>query len=82
MKKMEEISSKAWDYILYKKEDFILTVIFFGGIDYPRSFRISKEESEQNLEELSKKIRNNYDDFKDREIQPPITEVSTDSEEE
>jgi len=72
MKPIEEISSKAWDYVLYREEHFILTVMFHAKIDYPRSFRITKEESKLNLEELSEKIRNNYSDFEDKEIKPPI----------
>lgn len=73
-KQLTEIANRNWDYTLYKAESFIFTVIFFGKIDFPRSFTISEEESKGNLEELSKKIRENYEDFKEREIKPAILE--------
>jgi|JRYD01.1.fsa_nt_gb hypothetical protein len=78
MKNMKEILSHAWDFSLYEVDGKkILTVIFMDRIDYPRSFYILKEEEGLSLDgfiQLSRKIRNNYEDYKYREIVPPVFE--------
>ncbi|EFS98348.1 hypothetical protein HMPREF1977_0344 [Capnocytophaga ochracea F0287] len=77
MGEIKEIYIKRWDYILYEIDDKkILTVMFFASyIDYPRSFYLEGSELNLNYDELSvlaERIRFNYDDFKNREIIPPI----------
>jgi hypothetical protein len=77
MKSIKKIDRRDWDYILYKVDGkMVITVIFFGQIDYPRSFYLTDNELSQGISQmpyLSEKIRNNYDTYKDREIFPPIT---------
>ena len=77
MGEIKEIYIKRWDYILYEIDDKkILTVMFFASyVDYLRSFYLEGSELNLNYEELSvlaERIRFNYDDFKNREIIPPI----------
>jgi hypothetical protein len=71
---MKEITKRHWDYTLYEIDNqYILTVVFFAQIDYPRSFNLTREEANQNLAELSERIRNNYEEYQDREVKPPVT---------
>ena len=77
MGEIKEIYIKRWDYILYEIDDKkVLTVMFFASyIDYTRSFYLEGSELTLNYDELSvlaERIRFNYDDFKNREIIPPI----------
>lgn len=76
MNNIEKIYSKAWDYVLYHvKNEKIITVIFFDQIDYPRSFYLTDTErniDNDHLSFLANDIRNNYLNYKDREIIPPI----------
>lgn len=78
---MKKILSKNWDFTIYQQEeeDKIISVIFFGPVDFYRSFTLLPNEQDKNLEYLailSDKIRNNYSDFKTREITPAITRES------
>jgi len=70
--KKKELSKRNWDYVLYEIDDnMVLTVVFFDQIDYPRSFEFKKNEidiSSDNLVKLSEEIRENYENFKKREI--------------
>ena len=77
MGEIKEIYIKRWDYIFYEIDDKkILTVMFFASyVDYLRSFYLEGSELNLNYDELSvlaERIRFNYDDFKNREIIPPI----------
>ncbi|MDO5105962.1 MAG: hypothetical protein Q4D72_08735 [Capnocytophaga sp.] len=77
MGEIRELYVKRWDYILYEiNEKKILTVMFFSSyIDYARSFYLKEEELKLNYDELSilaEKIRFHYDNYRDREIIPPI----------
>ena len=77
MDKIQEVAQRAWDYTLYRDETgYIMTVVFFALIDYPRSFRITALEAVQDLTKLSEDIRNNYSNYMDREVKPPITRPS------
>ena len=73
-----ELYSRSWDFVLYKKDDqFIFTVVFFGLVDYHRSFHLLPEElpdkeAYESLQYLSEKIRNHYEQYKQREIVPAI----------
>jgi hypothetical protein len=69
-----EIIKKKWNYILFKvDEELVLTVMFFDQIDYPRSFKIEQNDyDDESLKKLSEEIRNNYSQFQENEIQPPI----------
>ncbi len=50
MKTIKKISSHRWDHTLYEVEgSYVLTVVFFGGIDYPRSFTLSEKEINSDL---------------------------------
>jgi len=74
----KELYSRNWDFTLYEVENKkIITVTFFGRVDYQRSFYLQKEVKEgeyESLKELSENIRNNYEKYKDLEITPPIFE--------
>ena len=67
MKSIEEIYKSAWDYALYKADGkIVITVMFYGQIDYPRSFFVRNDELNHDLstlKHLSDKIRNNYDAY-------------------
>lgn len=77
MCKVQEVAQRTWDYTLYRDETgYIMTVVFFALIDYPRSFRITALEAVQDLTKLSEDIRNNYRNYMDREVKPPITRPS------
>nr|WP_315146175.1 hypothetical protein [uncultured Flavobacterium sp.] len=52
-------------------------MFFASFIDYPRSFYLTKEELNLDYDELSilaEKIRFHYEDYKEREIVPPIVD--------
>lgn len=72
------ITKNNWDFTLYEVgEDYIITVVFFNSIvDFSRSFKLTKNEKLYNLDklkELSQLIRNNYENYKEREIIPVIS---------
>lgn len=66
-----------WNFTLYQVDDkLVLSVVFFGMVDYHRSFYINQDQYEgayENLKNISENIRNNYENFKDMEIVPAIT---------
>lgn len=74
----KELYSRNWDFTLYEVENKkIITVTFFGRVDYQRSFHLQKEVNEgeyESLKDLSENIRNNYEKYKEFEITPPIFE--------
>ena len=74
------IEKNNWDFTLYEvDEDYIISVVFFNSmVDFSRSFKLTKSEKSFNLDQLKKLselIRNNYDNYKDREISPSITKL-------
>ncbi len=76
---MKKTHKKNWDYSLYESDgEKIITIMFFASfIDYPRSFYLNKEELNLDYDELSilaEKIRFHYEDYKEREIVPPIVD--------
>jgi len=69
----KEIAKNNWDFILYELDgEYILKVVFYSSyVDTSRKFKLSKEEASLDFEELKKlseRIRNNYEEYKDREI--------------
>lgn len=77
MKVLNELARNNWDFILYETDEgFIMNVVFHASaVDFSRSFRISEKEAKQDIEQLkqlSERIRNNYESFKDREITPVV----------
>lgn len=77
MKVLNELAKNNWDFILYKTDEgFIMNVVFYSSaVDFSRSFRVSGKEANQDIEglkQLSERIRNNYELFKEREIVPAI----------
>ena len=76
----KEIYTRIWDYTVYQiNEKKVISVVFFGMVDYHRSFYLLPDEVPQDLEllkHLSERIRNNYELFKEREIVPAITAES------
>ena len=75
---LKKLFVQRWDFNLYEVDNKkIITVIFFGQIDYPRSFYLTKEVKEEEyeqLQQLSEDIRNNYEKYEHLEITPPIFE--------
>lgn len=67
-----------WDFILYKKDNYyVLKVVFSSSMaDFTRSFKFELNEIDteiEDLKELSKNIRNNYELYKNIEILlPPL----------
>lgn len=76
MSTIELLHKKNWDFNLYLLDGRkVITVIFFGQIDYPRSFLLDDDECNLSIEqmaELSERIRSNYSLYVQREITPPI----------
>lgn len=77
--KVKEICRNDWDFVLYEVDDkMIIEVVFFGFVDYSKKFLLLDEEYTVGLEYLkvlSEKIRNNYELYKDREVEswiPPV----------
>lgn len=67
---------RNWDYELYQVNDnLVITVVFFGQIDYSRSFYLPNDTDiqESSLIEIAEHIRNNYEMYKAVEISPPIS---------
>jgi|GEM_PF-714948 len=77
---IKELHKENWDYSVYRLEGkLIVTIVFFAQIDYFRSFYLNPDEvtkDYQLVDNLADKIRTNYEDFKDREITPPISKES------
>ena len=77
MKVLEKVAKNNWDFILFRTDEgYVLNVVFHSSAtDYSRSFKLIQEEAcldFEGLKELSEKIRNNYESFKEREITPTI----------
>ena len=75
----KEIQKNNWDFTLYDVDGKgVITVVFFQSmIDFSRSFYVTEEEKGLNLEQLkvlAEDIRNRYESYKTREIQPAITQ--------
>jgi hypothetical protein len=77
---IKELYTRNWDYTVYQVNDQkVISVVFFGMVDYHRSFFLLPDEIPQDFEllkTLSEYIRNNYESYKDREIIPAITAES------
>jgi hypothetical protein len=72
------IAKIDWDFTLYEvNQNYFISVVFFNSmVDFSRSFKLTKNERLYNLDqlkELSDLIRNNYNNFKEREIIPAIS---------
>jgi hypothetical protein len=72
------IAKIDWDFTLYEvDQNYFISVVFFNSmVDFSRSFKLTKNERLYNLyqlKELSDLIRNNYNNFKEREIIPAIS---------
>lgn len=70
-----ELYKHNWDFILYEEDGKkIFRVVFYQSFtDTSREFRLIGEELNYNFEELkelAEDIRNNYENYKDREIKP------------
>jgi len=78
---VKEIYSRSWDFTLYQMNDkMVITVVFFGLVDYFKSFSLlPKEVTEdfESLKDLSDQIRNNYETYKEREIVPAVIHESS-----
>ncbi len=76
MSNIHRIYQKNWSFEVYDvNKELVITVIFFGVIDYYRSFYLESNEITKNLddlESLAENIRNNYNLYKHREIIPAI----------
>lgn len=73
----KELFHKNWDFTLYQVEDkLVISVVFFGMVDYHRSFVIDPNKITNNnyevLSSLAEQIRTNPDQFKKDEIIPAI----------
>lgn len=73
----KKIYSRNWDFTVYQVDDkMIINVVFFGLVDFHRSFRLLeedlKEKDYESLKTLSERIRSSYDDYRHREIIPAI----------
>ncbi|MCE3075142.1 hypothetical protein [Chryseobacterium gwangjuense] len=69
----KEIMKHNWDFTLYEEnEKKILNVAFYNSyFDFTREFKLEKDELNydfEKLKELAEDIRNNYEKYKDREI--------------
>ena len=73
---VKEMYSRAWDFTLYETENCnVISVVFFGLVDFHRSFKLFHNELPHNLDDLkilSEDIRSNYEKYKEREIIPAI----------
>ncbi|MEY8780035.1 hypothetical protein AB9K32_06380 [Allomuricauda sp. XS_ASV26] len=72
-KVLEELAKHPWDFIVFKTDKgFVMNVVFHASaMDYSRSFRLDENEARQGMEELkqlSKRIRKDYNSFKNREV--------------
>jgi hypothetical protein len=67
------LAKNNWDFVLYELDgQYIFKVVFYSSyVDTSRKFILSEEEANLGFEELKKlseRIRNDYEQFKDREI--------------
>jgi len=74
---VKELYIRKWDFTLYQVDDkIVISVVIFGLVDYHRSFYLLPNEvtnDYESLKELSEKIRNTPDAYKEREVVPAIT---------
>lgn len=68
-----ELYKHNWDFILYEEDGRkIFSVVFYQSFtDTSREFKLKGDELNYSFEELKKlaeDIRNNYENYKDREI--------------
>ena len=71
---IKEVAMKRWVYTLYEVNgEYVLSVAFCNGpVDYSRAFKISSDNlDEVYLTELSSKITNNYEEYKELEVPLP-----------
>lgn len=69
----KEIMDSPWDFTLYEENNKkILDVVYCNSfVDYSRKFVLKGEELDYDFEQikaLAEDIRNNYDNYKDREV--------------
>ncbi|WP_299181020.1 hypothetical protein [uncultured Chryseobacterium sp.] len=74
---IKKLFEQKWDFTLYQIDDKkIIEVVFHNSfVDTSKSFILNGEEQDydfEQLKKLSENIRNNYESFKDREINPSI----------
>lgn len=73
---VKELYKRNWDFILYRVDDYyVISVVFFGTVDYHRSFKIDSKiltENYEDLKDISEDIRNNSEKYKMVEIVPAI----------
>lgn len=73
---IKELYISNWDFTLYQVDDkTVISVVFLGLVDFHRSFYLLPNELTENYESLkglSENIRNNYDNYKEREVVPAI----------
>jgi hypothetical protein len=73
---VKKLYVRNWDFTLYQINDkYVISVVFFGLVDFHRSFYLQPLElvdDYEQLKNLSEKIRNNYENYKSREIVPAI----------
>lgn len=72
-----KLFSHDWDFTLYEVDKRkVISVVFYNSfIDTSHSFYLEGEENNYDLEKLialADRIRNNYNDYKDREIISPF----------
>ncbi|MDO5666127.1 MAG: hypothetical protein Q4G63_12860 [Bacteroidia bacterium] len=76
MSNISKIYQKKWNFEVYAVDkELVITVIFFGVIDYYRSFYLESNKIPKDLddlESLAEDIRKNYNLYKYREIIPAI----------
>ena len=76
---MKEVASSPWNYTVYLESSSgrnIITVIFFGAIDYPRSFYLSDNDVAR-AESIAEDIRSNYNKYVSVEVHPPVTRADS-----
>ena len=69
----EKLMSDRWNFILYKENgEKIIDVDFFNGfVDTSKKFKLQGDEVDYDFDQLkalAEDIRENYDNYKDREI--------------
>ena len=79
---IKKLYSERWNYKIYQVNDkLVASVVFFGQVDYTRSFYIQADQVSAKfelLDDLAEKIRNGYEDFKAFEVVPAILNEKTD----
>lgn len=69
----KELIDNPWDFTLYEENDKKILEVYYCNsfVDFSRKFRLEKYEHNYNFEQLkslAEDIRNNYENYKDREI--------------